>query len=115
MSAHDRPAETARQDVSDLGELLAEATSRTVLDEAPGKSGARLERVVIRGQSYVLKRLDLADDWTMRASGCLRGAPFELWERGILARLPNPDRVLEPEADFSSLRVIGKATKRRKT
>ena len=44
--------------------------------------------MVIRGQSYVLKRLDLADDWTMRASGCLRGAPFELWERGILARLP---------------------------
>jgi len=25
----------------------------------------------------------------MRASGCLRGAPLELWERGILARLPD--------------------------
>ena len=24
----------------------------------------------------------------MRASGCLRGAPLVLWERGILARLP---------------------------
>jgi hypothetical protein len=71
-----------------LGEAtLGEATERTPLD-APGKSGARLERVVIRGQPYVLKRLDLADDWTMRASGFLHGAPLELWRRGILARLP---------------------------
>jgi hypothetical protein len=54
-----------------------------------GKSGARLERVVIEGQPYVLKHLDLADDWTMRASGCLRGAPLMLWQRGILARLPD--------------------------
>jgi len=88
MPTHDRAPEIARQDFGDLGELLAEATERTVLDQAPGKSGARLERLVIRGQAYVLKRLDLAGDWTMRASGCLRGAPFELWERGILARLP---------------------------
>jgi hypothetical protein len=60
-----------------------------VLAGAPGKSGATLERVVIGGQGYVLKHLDLADDWTMRASGCLRGAPLVLWERGILARLPD--------------------------
>jgi hypothetical protein len=43
---------------------------------------------VIDGQAYVLKHLDLGRDWTMRASGCLRGAPLVLWERGILARLP---------------------------
>jgi hypothetical protein len=72
----------------DVGELLAGATSRTVLADAPGKSGARLERVVIGGEQYVLKHLNLAEDWTMRASGCLRGAPLELWERGILDRLP---------------------------
>ena len=71
-----------------LDELLAGATERTVLAEAPGKSGARLERVVIAGQPYVLKHLDLAEDWTMRASGCLAGAPLLAWERGILARLP---------------------------
>jgi hypothetical protein len=68
--------------------LVGQATERIALDEAPGKSGARLERLVIGGDRYILKRLDLADDWTMRASGCLRGAPLELWERGILARLP---------------------------
>jgi hypothetical protein len=71
-----------------VAELIADATERTVLDEVPGKSGARLERVVIGGQPYVLKHLDLAEDWTMRASGCLRGAPLLAWERGILARLP---------------------------
>jgi len=71
-----------------LDQLLAGATERTVLAEAPGKSGARLERVVIAGQPYVLKHLDLAEDWTMRASGCLAGAPLLAWERGILARLP---------------------------
>jgi hypothetical protein len=71
-----------------LAELLAGATDRTGLAEVPGKSGASLERVVIDGRHYVLKHLDLAEDWTMRASGCLPGAPLVLWERGILARLP---------------------------
>jgi Phosphotransferase enzyme family len=70
-----------------VAELVAGATERTPLDGA-GKSGARLERVVIGGQRYVLKHLDLAEDWTMRASGCLRGAPLLAWERGLLARLP---------------------------
>src|SRR5690349_8177084 len=72
----------------ELADLLMGATERVGLDEAPGKSGASLERVVIDGQAYVLKHLDLGRDWTMRASGCLRGAPLVLWERGILARLP---------------------------
>jgi hypothetical protein len=71
-----------------VADLIAGATERTCLAEGAGKSGARLERMVIAGQPYVLKRLDLAEDWTMRASGCLRGAPLLAWERGILARLP---------------------------
>src|SRR5580698_11324758 len=69
-------------------ELIAGATSRVSLTEGAGKSGARLEGLVIGGQPYVLKHLDLAEDWTMRASGCLRGAPLLAWERGLLARLP---------------------------
>jgi hypothetical protein len=72
----------------DLAELLAAATWREPVADAPGKSGAVLERLEIDGQPYVLKHLDLASDWTMRASGSLRGAPLELWERGILDRLP---------------------------
>ncbi len=73
----------------DVAELLTGATERTALEDAPGKSGARLERVVIGGRRYVLKHLDLGADWTVRAAGDLRGAPLTLWERGILARLPD--------------------------
>jgi Phosphotransferase enzyme family len=69
-------------------ELIAGATARVSLTEGAGKSGARIERLVIGGESYVLKHLDLAQDWTMRASGCLHGAPLLAWERGLLARLP---------------------------
>jgi len=69
-------------------ELIAGATARVAVTEGAGKSGARLERLVIGGQPYVLKHLDLAQDWTMRASGCLRGAPLLAWKRGLLARLP---------------------------
>jgi len=82
-------AATARRGHGELAELLAGATERAPVADVPGKSGATLERVVIGGESYVLKHLDLAEDWTLRASGCLRGAPLELWERGILARLPD--------------------------
>src|ERR1039457_6631913 len=82
------PDPQAAGDMYPLTELLSGATERTVLAEAPGKSGATLERMVIGGQDYVLKQLDLADDWTMRASGCLCGARLVLWERGILSRLP---------------------------
>jgi hypothetical protein len=71
-----------------VAELIAGATERTPMAGAAGKSGARLERVVIGGEPYVLKHLDLAEDWTMRASGCLAGAPLLAWERGLLARLP---------------------------
>jgi len=71
-----------------VAELIAGATEQTPMAGAAGKSGARLERVVIGGEPYVLKHLDLAEDWTMRASGCLPGAPLLAWERGLLARLP---------------------------
>ena len=72
-----------------LDELLAGATDREVLVDGAGKSGARLERVTIGGQRYVVKHLSLADDWTMRAAGELGGATSALWQRGLLARLPD--------------------------
>jgi Phosphotransferase enzyme family len=83
-----RPAGVGRR-YPDVAALLDGMTERAVLAGTAGKSGATMERVVIGGQHYVLKHLDLAEDWTMRASGCLRGAPLMLWERGILARLPD--------------------------
>jgi len=54
--------------------LLAGASDREPILSGAGKSGARLERVVIDGQRYVVKYLHLADDWTMRAAGDLSGA-----------------------------------------
>jgi hypothetical protein len=72
----------------DLARLIARATEREVLADAPGKSGARLERLVIDGERYVLKHMDLSSDWTMRTTGCLRGAPLDLWQRDLLGRLP---------------------------
>jgi hypothetical protein len=70
-----------------LDELLARATDRAPLD-GPGKSGARLERLVIDGAPYVYKHLDRSRDWTLRASGMLRGAAVLLWDLGVFARLP---------------------------
>jgi hypothetical protein len=71
-----------------LADLLAAAAPGRPLESA-GKSGARLERLVIDGEPHVLKYLALATDWTMRAAGCLPGATAELWRRGLLARLPD--------------------------
>lgn len=67
--------------------LLAGAESREAM-ETPGKSGARLERVVIDGVPHVVKYLDVEADWTMRAAGIPGGAPVELWFRGLLDELP---------------------------
>ena len=69
--------------------MLAGATDRVTLVDGAGKSGATLERVTIDGDAYVVKYLVLADDWTMRAAGVLRGATLELWRRGLFARLPD--------------------------
>jgi hypothetical protein len=69
--------------------LLADATERVPIEDGAGKSGARLERVLIDGEHFVLKHLSLTDDWTMRAAGDLGGAPLALWRRGLLSRLPD--------------------------
>lgn len=72
-----------------VDELLAGASDREPMVDGAGKSGARLERVVIDGERYVVKYLHLVDDWTMRAAGDLSGASFTAWQRGLLARLPD--------------------------
>jgi hypothetical protein len=73
---------------ADLAGLLARATRWEEIESA-GKSGARLERLSIDDQPYVLKHLDLNRDWTMRAAGAIGGATSELWRRGLLGRLPS--------------------------
>ncbi|RNM11630.1 phosphotransferase [Nocardioides pocheonensis] len=69
-------------------ELLRSVEDRQPLDSV-GKSGARLERVLVDGAAYVVKHLDRETDWTMRASGFDGFAPVELWRRGVLDALPD--------------------------
>lgn len=60
---------------------------RTPLD-AGGVSGAGLERVTLRdGRVRVVKVIDLATDWLMRATGD-DGRLFRLWRDGWLHQLP---------------------------
>jgi len=82
------PSGLAPFPVQRLSSLLADATDRVPLTENAGKSGAVIERVSIDGERYVVKYLDRRHDWTLRASGMLRGVTTEMWERGLLARLP---------------------------
>jgi hypothetical protein len=72
-----------------LDALLAGASEPSSIADGDGKSGARLERVVIDGESYVVKHISRAEDWTMRGAGQLWGAPLVLWRRGLLAQLPD--------------------------
>ena len=72
-----------------LDELLAAATARVPLVDGAGKSGARLERVTIDGECYVLKHMSMDGDWTMRAAGVLGGPTLAMWRRGLLACVPD--------------------------
>ncbi len=72
---------------SSIDGLLAGATGTEEIESA-GKSGARLVRLMIEGEAHVVKYLDPAVDWTLRAAGIEGGAVLELWRRGIIAQLP---------------------------
>ena len=72
---------------SSIDDLLAGASRVTTIESA-GKSGARLDRLMIGDEAYVVKYLDASVDWTLRAAGIEGGAVLELWRRGILAQLP---------------------------
>lgn len=74
--------------VTSLAELLGAAAERQPLQAPDGKSGTRLERVVLQGQAYVLKYLDQADDWLARAAGDRVGWPAVMYRSGLLDRLP---------------------------
>ena len=71
-----------------LDELLGRAEARTPWVPEDTKSGARFERVVIDGESFVLKYQDPRDDWFLRATGDPGRSYVLLWESGLLGRLP---------------------------
>lgn len=68
--------------------LLDGALERSAVND-DGRSGATLERVLLRdGTRVVVKRFDPAVDLVMRLSGDDVGREVELFERGVLDRLP---------------------------
>jgi hypothetical protein len=71
-----------------LEDFLSGATSRQAWAPDDTKSGARFERVVVDGESYVLKYQDPRDDWLLRATADPGQRYVLLWERGLLDRLP---------------------------
>ena len=78
----------SRDVATSVDELLHGVTAREPLLQSDGKSGAHLERVVLDGRPYVVKHLDLGEDWTMRALGDLGCKTLQLWRSGLLDLLP---------------------------
>ena len=68
--------------------ILSRATSRGPLGAVDGRSRAHLERLVVDGRRYVLKRIAAETDWIMHVTGDTRFRPWQLWRSGLLDRLP---------------------------
>src|SRR5205823_13701972 len=47
------------------------------------------ERVVIDGESYIVKHIHIDDDWTMRFNGDVGCKPAQVWEAGLMDVLPD--------------------------
>ena len=52
------------------------------------KGGAALERVLIDGESFVVKHVHVDDDWIMRATGDITCRPLLVWQSGLIDCLP---------------------------
>ena len=88
MNTHLDGQTEVRRVASSVAELFGSRVRGEPLAHDDGKTGARLERVVVDGQRYVLKHLHQADDWIMRATGDVDCRPLTLWRHGWLDRLP---------------------------
>jgi hypothetical protein len=83
------------------GEMLAGATWRAPMDKTDDSlSGSPFERVIIDGQSYVVKYVGRSVDWLARALGDDDCFVRTLWSHGLLDELP-------PEIDTTIEAVAG--------
>jgi hypothetical protein len=70
--------------------LLDDVVERTAFVESEGKSGASLERAVLRdGTRVVIKHMTPANDFTMSLAGETESRELRLWSAGVLDRLPD--------------------------
>src|SRR5947207_14220776 len=74
--------------VASVDELLSGATSREPFLTSDSKSGSAFERVVIRGESLIVKHIHVDDDWTMRFNGDVGCHPAQVWQAGLMDVLP---------------------------
>src|SRR5436190_9850957 len=79
---------TPRPVASSIEELIAGATSREPFFVSDSKSGSPFERVVIDGESFILKHVHIDDDWTMRFNGDVGCKPAQVWQAGLMDVLP---------------------------
>lgn len=70
-------------------QILGEASHREPMTPADGKSSATFERIVVDGQRYVVKVLDVRRDWIARATGDYGPRVVALWRSGLFDRLPD--------------------------
>jgi hypothetical protein len=75
--------------VSSVEELLAGATSREPFGTTDSKSGSAFERVVIDGESLIVKHVHIDDDWTMRFNGDIGNHPAQVWQAGLMDVIPD--------------------------
>ena len=83
------PERTPRPVADSIAELIAGATSRVPMDQADGKSGAELQRVIIDGERYILKIVDRRRDWIARQVGDIGVLPVVVWEAGVVDLVPD--------------------------
>ncbi|MEY2433695.1 MAG: hypothetical protein QOC92_3420 [Acidimicrobiaceae bacterium] len=79
---------TPRSVASSLDELLAGATHREPFFVSDSKSGSGFERLVIDGESHIVKHVHIDADWTMRFNGDVGCHPMQVWSSGLMDVLP---------------------------
>jgi len=82
-------ATTPRPVVSSLDELLAGVTSREPFGTTDSKSGSAFERVLIDGESLIVKHVHIDEDWTMRFNGDIGCHPAQVWQAGLMDVVPD--------------------------
>jgi aminoglycoside phosphotransferase (APT) family kinase protein len=71
-----------------VAELFGGSVTGEPVVSDDGKTGARLERVTVDGQAYVLKYLHASEDWIMRATDDRDHRAVAVWRDGWLDSLP---------------------------
>jgi hypothetical protein len=70
-------------------ELVAGATSWTVVHPGDARSGSTFEFVELGGERYFLKTVSYANDWIMRVTHDRDHRTFKIWTAGLMQQAPS--------------------------